>query len=89
MLYPCCNAAVTHNENKIYVFGGFLKDGTPIQIVQQFDIGKYYNAIKLRNTLPDTLSLNNVNVVVYVVIGFKIAFSLRYMCDTAPSTLFK
>ena len=40
MLYPCCKPAVTHHDNKIYVFGGFCKDGTPIHFVQQFDIGE-------------------------------------------------
>lgn len=37
MLYPVCRPAVATYDKKIFVFGGFYKDGTPIHFVQQFD----------------------------------------------------
>ncbi len=40
MLYPICRPAVSHYDNKIYVFGGFQKDGTPLPFIQQYDISQ-------------------------------------------------
>ena len=37
---PACRPAVAHWSGFIYVFGGFYKDGTPLNFVQSFDIAR-------------------------------------------------